>query len=348
MCRGHRRRFCGLAAATPCVAVARGDRAEARDRVGAGVWSVPFGRGCGRAGRRLIRPGYDTMNALARVLRDPAAAQGNAYGRRVPVGEEAVSEGARGRLDALAGGVGGPPQGLATPSPGCTWKQPSGADRTRARLERRSPRRTRGLGADEGRRPSRLQQPHLEGGHMRLAEALAVELGAAVHLPSPVAEGALVAGRASLATDRPRSRWTPSWSRSPQRRSAEIEFDPPPRARPRSAARGHRRSELELFLRRAHRRRRADHVVAEPSGPTRSWAGWWVVVRGRLHRTMSAIDALGGRRSRALGAALVSLCGDLDLEPERAMSRAGTTTLGAGLMKVAPLDRRSAMMTWPS
>ncbi len=66
---------------------------EARDRVGGRVWSVPFGEGAlVERGAEFILPGYDSMTALAVRFGIPLVLKGTPYGRRVPIGEEAVPQ----------------------------------------------------------------------------------------------------------------------------------------------------------------------------------------------------------------------------------------------------------------
>ena len=100
--------FAGLAAADALRAGgAEVTVLEARDRVGGRVWSVPFGEGAVvERGAEFILPGYDSMNALAERFGIPLVLKGTPYGRRVPVGEEAVSQSAlEAAFDRLAGGA---------------------------------------------------------------------------------------------------------------------------------------------------------------------------------------------------------------------------------------------------
>src|SRR6187399_2730334 len=86
--------FAGLAAADALRAGgAKVTVLEARDRVGGRVWSVPFGEGAViERGAEFILPGYEEMNALTTRFCIPLVLKGTPYGRRVPVGEEAVSQ----------------------------------------------------------------------------------------------------------------------------------------------------------------------------------------------------------------------------------------------------------------
>src|SRR5262245_3372508 len=85
--------FAGLAAAEALHAAgAEVSVLEARDRVGGRVWSVPFGEGAViERGAEFILPGYEQMEALAERFGIPLVLKGTPYGRRVPVGDEAVS-----------------------------------------------------------------------------------------------------------------------------------------------------------------------------------------------------------------------------------------------------------------
>ena len=103
--------FAGLAAADALRAGgAEVTVLEARDRVGGRVWSVPFGDGAVvERGAEFILPGYEVMESLAARFGIPPVLKGTPYGRRVPIGEEAVSQAEpRGRLRAdRAGSAGG-------------------------------------------------------------------------------------------------------------------------------------------------------------------------------------------------------------------------------------------------
>ena len=67
----------------------------------------------------------------------------------------------------------------------------------------------------------------LEGGNMRLAEALAAELGAAVHLSSPARKVRWSQGAVNVATDRDEIEVDAVVVAIPTAPLAEIEFDPP-------------------------------------------------------------------------------------------------------------------------
>ena len=100
--------FAGLAAAD--VLRAGGAQVtvlESRDRVGGRVWSVPFGEGAVvERGAEFILPGYEAMEALAARFGIPLVLKGTPYGRRVPIGEEAVPQSAlEAAFDRIAGGA---------------------------------------------------------------------------------------------------------------------------------------------------------------------------------------------------------------------------------------------------
>src|SRR5690242_16527507 len=106
--------FAGLAAADAlCAGGTEVTVLEARDRVGGRVWSVPFGEAAViERGAEFILPGYQAMESLARRFGIPLVRKETPYGRRVPVGEEAVEEA---RLEAAFGRIGqGPPAGATS------------------------------------------------------------------------------------------------------------------------------------------------------------------------------------------------------------------------------------------
>ena len=99
--------FAGLAAADALRAGgAEVTVLEARDRVGGRVWSVPFADGAVvERGAEFILPGYDAMSGLAARFGIPLVLKGTPYGRRVPIGDEAVSQAdLEGAFDRLAAG----------------------------------------------------------------------------------------------------------------------------------------------------------------------------------------------------------------------------------------------------
>ena len=192
--------FAGLAAADALRAGgAEVTVLEARDRVGGRVWSVPFEGATVERGAEFILPGYDSMNALAARFGIPLVLKGTPYGRRVPIGEEAVSQTElEDAFDRLADG------GAADAASAADAIAALGLDPPLSKLIQTRVAISNGYPADdleasvldEGASTFGDFENHtLEGGNMRLAEALAAELGAAVHLVIPRSEGALVAGR---------------------------------------------------------------------------------------------------------------------------------------------------------
>jgi monoamine oxidase len=160
----------------------------------------------------------------------------------------------------------------------------------------------------------------LEGGNMRLAEALAAELGAAVRLSSPVRRVGWSAGAANVATDRGEIEADAVVVAIPTAPLAEIEFDPPLEGATAEALRAVTYGQnSKLFMR-----------LRSPAPPSAimSVAGhfWTYTQLGAdgepapfvtgYTGTMSAIDALGGSDgAERWAAALVALRQDLDLEP---------------------------------
>ena len=183
--------FAGLAAADALRAGgAEVTVLEARGRVGGRVWSVPFGEGAVvERGAEFILPGYEEMEALAARFGIPLVLKGTPYGRRVPVGEEAVSQTElEDAFDRIARGATADAVSAADVIAGLGLDPPlSALIRTRVAISNGHP--VDDLAAsvlDEGASTFGDFDNHtLEGGNMRLAEALAAELGAAVHLSSP-------------------------------------------------------------------------------------------------------------------------------------------------------------------
>jgi monoamine oxidase len=322
--------FAGLAAAD----VLRADGAEvtvleARDRVGGRVWSVPFGDGAiVERGAEFILPGYESMEALATRFGIPMVLKGTPYGRRVPVGDEAVPKAdledaftriadsrtpdAASAADVIAAlGLDPPVEALI---------------RTRVAISNGHP--VDDLEAsvlDEGASTFGDFDNHtLEGGNMRLADALAAELGDAVHLSSPVRTVRWSEGEVSVATERDEVEADAVVVAIPTGPLAEIEFDPPLEGATADALRTVTYGQnSKLFLR-----------LRSPAPPSAimSVAGhfWTYTQLGAdgepapfvvgYTGTSSAIGDLGGSDDvERWVAALVALRQDLDLEPEGAL-----------------------------
>jgi monoamine oxidase len=319
--------FAGLAAADALRAGgAEVTVLEARDRVGGRVWSVPFGAGAViERGAEFILPGYEEMEALAARFGIPLVLKGTPYGRRVPVGEEAVSQTAlESAFDRIARGATADGGSAADVIAGLGLDPPlSALIRTRVAISNGHP--VDDLAAsvlDEGASTFGDFDNHtLEGGNMRLAEALLAELGAAVHLSAPVRKVRWSQGPVNVATDRDEIEVDAVVVATPTAPLAEIEFDPPLEGATAEALRAvtyGQNSKLFLPLR-----------SPAPPSAIMSVAGhfWSFTQLGAdgepapflvgYTGTMSAIDALGGSDGvERWVAALVALREDLDLDPE--------------------------------
>jgi monoamine oxidase len=322
--------FAGLAAADALRAGgAEVTVLEARDRVGGRVWSVPFGEGATvERGAEFILPGYETMNALAARFGIPLVLKGTPYGRRVPVGEEAVSQTElEDAFDRLAAGGAADAASAADAIAALDLDPPlSKLIQTRVAISNGYPADDLAASVlDEGASSFGDFDNHtLEGGNMRLAEALAAELGAAVRLSSPVRRVRWSQGAVNIATDHTEIEADAVVVAIPTAPLAEIEFDPPLEGATAEALRWVTYGQnSKLFVR-----------LRSPAPPSAimSVAGhfWTYTQLGGDGRpapfvtgytgTMSAIDDLGGSDGfERWVAALVALREDLDPEPESAM-----------------------------
>ena len=322
--------FAGLAAADALRAGgAEVTVLEARNRVGGRVWSVPFGEGAVvERGAEFILPGYDSMNALAARFGIPRVLKGTPYGRRVPIGEEAVPQTElEDAFDRLAAGEAADAASAADAITALDLDPPlSELIQTRVAISNGYPADDLAASVlDEGASTFGDFDNHtLEGGNMRLAEALAAELGTAVHLSSPVRRVRWSEGAVNIAADHAELEADAVVVTIPTAPLADIEFDPPLEGATAEALRAVTYGQnSKLFLR-----------LRSPAPPSAimSVAGqfWTYTQLGGDGRpapfvtgytgTMSAIDDLGGsdgfeRWVAALGALRV----DLDLEPETAM-----------------------------
>ena len=302
---------------------------EARDRVGGRVWSVPFGEGAVvERGAEFILPGYDSMTALAARFGIRLVLKGTPYGRRVPIGGEAVSRtDLEDAFDRLSAGGAADAASAADAIATLELDPPlSKLIQTRVAISNGYP--TDDLAAsvlDEGASTFGDFDNHtLEGGNMRLAEALAAELGAAVRLSSPVRRVRWSQAAVGIATDHAEIEVDAVVIAIPTAPLAEIEFDPPLEGATAEALRAVTYGQnSKLFLR-----------LRSPAPPSAimSVAGhfWTYTQLGADGRpapfvtgytgTMSAIDDLGGSGGfERWVAALVALREDLDLDPESAM-----------------------------
>ncbi len=302
---------------------------EARDRVGGRVWSVPFGDGgVIERGAEFILPGYEEMNALAARFGILLVLKGTPYGRRVPVGAEAVSqadlEDAFSRISA-AGTADARSAGDAIDDLRLDPKL-TALIKTRVSISNGHPADDLEASVlDEGASTFGDFDNHtLEGGNMRLAEALAQELGGAVHLSSPVRRIRWSEGGVNVATDSAEIDADAVVIAIPTAPLAEVEFDPPLEGATADALREVTYGQnSKLFLR-----------LRSPAPPSAimSVAGhfWSYTQLGAdgepapfvvgYTGTMSAIDALGGSEGvERWVAALLELRDDLDLDPEGAL-----------------------------
>src|SRR5262245_42613818 len=225
--------FAGLAAADALRAGgAEVTVLEARDRVGGRVWSVPFGEAAViERGAEFILPGYEEMTALAERFGIRLALKGTPYGRRVPVGEEAVSQSdLEDAFDRLAWGTSSDAASAGEAIDALALPQSlSTLIRTRVAISNGHPSDDLEASVlDEGASTFGDFDNHtLEGGNMRLADALAAELGDAVHLSSPVRSVRWSDAGVNAATDRDEAEADAAVVAIPTPPLAEIEFDPP-------------------------------------------------------------------------------------------------------------------------
>jgi monoamine oxidase len=323
--------FAGLAAADALrEAGAEATVFEARDRVGGRVWSEPFGDGAViERGAEFILPGYEVMNELASRFGIPLVLKGTPYGRRVPVGAEAVSqadlEDAFGRI-AAAGGADRASAAEVIGGLGLDSRLEA-LIRTRVAISNGHPAEDLEASVlDEGASTFGDFDNHtLEGGNMRLAQALAAELGPAVHLSEPVRRVRWSDQGAGIATDRGEIQVDAVVVATPTAPLAEIEFDPPldgPTADALRAVTYGQNSKLFLRMR-----------SPAPPSAVMSVAGhfWTYTQLGATGEpapfltgytgTRSAIEALGGSddREERWVTAVLELRHDLDLDPESAL-----------------------------
>ena len=161
----------------------------------------------------------------------------------------------------------------------------------------------------------------LAGGNMRLADALAAELGHAVHLSSPVRRMRWSSDGVAVATDDGEVEAEAAVVAIPTLPLADVEFDPPLEGATAKALRSvtyGQNSKLFLRLR-----------AAAPPSAIMSVAGhfWTYTQRGAdgeaapflvgYTGTAAAIEALGGgEEPERWVAAVLSLRSDLDLDPD--------------------------------
>jgi monoamine oxidase len=302
---------------------------EARDRVGGRVWSVPFGDGAVvERGAEFILPDYEVMKGLAARFGIPLILKGTPYGRRVPVGEETVSAAAlEDAFERIGRGV-APGAGSVAAAVDALGLEPRLAKLIKTRVAISNGHPAEDLEAavlDESASTFGDFANHtLAGGNMSLADALAAELGDAVHLSAPVRRVRWSGDAVTVATDAGETAADALVVAIPTAPLAEIEFDPPlagPTAEALRAVTYGQNSKLFLRL-----------LSPAPPSAIMSVAGcfWSYTQLGAEGRpapflvgytgTRAAIDALGGSQDiERWVAALVALRLDLDLDPANAL-----------------------------
>jgi monoamine oxidase len=319
---------------------------EARDRVGGRVWSAPFGDGAViERGGEFVMPDYEVMRGLAERFGIPLIRKGTPYGRRVPVGEEAVSaaglaeaferigassaSGTRGDLDGASarGGTGAGDVRSVAEAVGALGLEPRLASliKTRIAISNGHPAEDLEVSvlAESASTFGDFDNYTLAGGNMSLADALAAELGDAVHLAAPVRRVRWSGDAVTVYTDSGETAADALVIAIPTAPLAAIEFDPPlagPTAEAlRAVTYGHN---AKLFLR-----------LLSPAPPSAimSVAGcfWSYTQLGAdgepapflvgYTGTGAAVDALSGNGDpERWVAALLALRPDLDLDPDPA------------------------------
>jgi monoamine oxidase len=321
--------FAGLAAADALRA--RGAEVtvlEARDRVGGRVWSVPFGDGAVvERGAEFILPDYEVMQALATRFGIPLVLKGTPYGRRTAIGEEAVSDS---DLEAAFERIRrGPPAGATSVGEAIAALElaPRQAALLRTRVAISNGHPVDDLDASVVEESAStfgdFANWTLAGGNMRLADALADELGDALHLSSPVRRIRWSDAGISIATNDAELEADAAVIAIPTAPLGEIEFDPPLEGATASALRAVTYGQnSKLFIRL---------LTPAPPSAVMSIAGnfWTYTQLGAdgepapflvsYAGTRSAIEALGGsERPERWVAATLSLRTDLDLDADPA------------------------------
>jgi monoamine oxidase len=184
--------FAGLAAADELRrAGAEVEVFEARDRVGGRVWSVPFAGATVERGAEFIFPDHETVIGMAERVGVRLVRKGTLYGDREPRGTDGVTREAV--LEAVARIRSEPPpaHGTVVEALATYGFEPPVAEAIRARLEVSCAYPAADLDAEalvEGAGAfGSFESYGIEGGNSRLAQAIAEQLEAAVHLSTPVA-----------------------------------------------------------------------------------------------------------------------------------------------------------------
>ena len=204
---------------------------EARDRVGGRVWSVPFAGGVIERGAEFILPGYEVMEGLAERFGIPVAVKGTPYGRRVPVGDEAVPEGdLEAAFERIGAGV-DPGAASAADAIDALGLEPglSALIRTRVGISNGHPADDLEVSVlDEGASTfGDFDNFTLEGGNQRLADAIAGDLGDSVRLASPVRRVRWTEDGVMIATADSEARADAAVVAAPASVMDRIDFDPP-------------------------------------------------------------------------------------------------------------------------
>jgi monoamine oxidase len=318
--------FAGLAAADALRAAgAEVEVLEARDRVGGRVWSVPFEGAVIERGAEFILPGYERMRALAERFGIGLVRKGTPYGRRVPKGEESVSGDALERAFERIGEGAAPGAASVAEAVSALELEPGLARLIRTRVAISNGHPSEDLEAsvlEEGASTFGDFENHtLEGGNMRLAEALATELGAAVHLSSPVRRVRWGEGGVRVESGGAEVQAEAAVIAIPTAPLAEIEFDPPLEGATAAALRAvayGQNSKLFLPLRSPA----PPSAIMSVAG--RFWTYTQLDASGEAAPflvaytgTREAIDALGcGSEPERWVEATLALRDDLDLDPD--------------------------------
>jgi monoamine oxidase len=322
--------FAGLAAADALRAGgAEVTVLEARDRVGGRVWSVPFGpRGATiERGAEFILPGYAVMEELAARFGIPLLLKGTPYGRRIPVGAEAVSQA---ELEAVFARIGTGPlppgESVAAAVDGLGLEpQLAALVKTRVAISNGHPSEDLEAAVlEEGASTfGDFDNFTLEGGNMRLATALAAELGDAVNLSAPVRRVRWAEGAVTVDTDSGEVEAEAAVIAIPCRPLEAIEFEPALEGATASALRAvtyGQNSKLFLPLRSPAPPSAVMSVAGHfwsytQNGPGGEPAPFVVGYTG----TAAAMEALGGSTDPGRWvAALAVLRSDLDLDADPA------------------------------